>query len=41
MSKKYWSWTDTYGVDIVANEDDIAILATVVDVDLICHDNEK
>lgn len=38
VSKRYFSWSDTYGVDIVDGEDDITILATAVVIDLVCHD---
>ncbi len=41
VSKEFWSWSDTYGVEIVSGEDDVAILATVVVVDLVCHDDDK
>ena len=41
VSKKFWSLTDTYGVDIVDGEDDLAILATVIVIDLICHDEDN
>ena len=34
VSKRYFSWTDTYGVDIAPNEDDILILACTVIVDM-------
>jgi uncharacterized protein YxjI len=37
VSKKYFSWTDSYGVDIADNEDDILILASSVVIDLCCH----
>ena len=37
VSKTYFSWTDTYGIDIVDGEDDITILATAVVIDLVCH----
>ncbi|MCA9966229.1 MAG: LURP-one-related family protein [Anaerolineales bacterium] len=40
VSKKFWSWADTYGVDILDGEDDIAILATVVVIDLVLHDED-
>ena len=39
VSKRYFAWTDTYGVDINEDEDDITILATVVVIDLVCHDD--
>lgn len=38
VSKKLWSWSDIYGVEIAEDEDDVAILSTVVVIDLICND---
>jgi len=40
VSKRFFSWSDTYGIDIVDGEDDVTILATAVVVDLVCHDKE-
>ena len=40
MSKKYFSWTDSYGVDIADGEDDVLILASTVVIDICCHANE-
>jgi uncharacterized protein YxjI len=37
VSKRWFSWTDTYGVDIVSGEDDVLILATAVVIDMVCH----
>jgi uncharacterized protein YxjI len=37
VSKKYFSWTDSYGVDIADGEDDVLILASSVVIDLCCH----
>lgn len=37
VSKRWFSWTDTYGVDIDAGEDDVLILASAVAIDLVCH----
>jgi uncharacterized protein YxjI len=37
VSKKWFSWTDTYGVDVSEGEDDVLILASAVVIDLICH----
>jgi uncharacterized protein YxjI len=37
VSKKYFSWTDSYGVDIAGGEDDVLILASTVVIDLCCH----
>ena len=41
VSKRFFSLSDTYGVDIVDGEDDVTILATCVVVDLICHDEKN
>jgi uncharacterized protein YxjI len=35
VSKEYFKWSDTYGINIVEGEDDITILATVVVIDLV------
>ncbi len=40
VSKQWFSWSDTYGVDIADGQDDAVILATVVAIDLICHDGD-
>lgn len=39
-SKKWFSWSDTYGIDIDAGEDDVLILASSVVIDMVCHDDE-
>ena len=41
VSKRWFSWTDTYGVDINAGEDDILILASAVVIDMVCHQESK
>ncbi len=41
VSKRYFTWSDTYGIDIVDGEDDITILATAVVIDLIADDARK
>jgi uncharacterized protein YxjI len=41
ISKKFWTWRDTYGVDIEPGEDDVAILATAIVIDLICDDEKS
>lgn len=41
VSKDFWSWSDTYGVDVADGEDDVAILATVVVIDMVCHDGDR
>jgi uncharacterized protein YxjI len=40
-SKKWFSWTDTYGIDVVEGEDPVLILASAVVVDMVCHGDNK
>jgi len=37
VSKKFFSWGDTYGIAIAPGEDDILILAAVVVIDMVSH----
>ncbi|MBN1124916.1 MAG: LURP-one-related family protein [Sedimentisphaerales bacterium] len=39
VSRKWFSWSDTYGVDIADGQDDVILLATTVAIDMICHDD--
>jgi uncharacterized protein YxjI len=41
VSKQWFSWSDTYGVDIAAGEDDVLILASTVVIDMICHADQQ
>jgi len=41
VSKRWFSWTDTYGIETVDGADDVLILATAVVVDMVCHDDNK
>jgi uncharacterized protein YxjI len=41
VSKKWFSWTDTYGIDIRDGEDDVLVLASAVVIDLVCHDGDS
>jgi uncharacterized protein YxjI len=41
VSKRWFSWTDTYGVDIADGEDDVLILAASVVIDMVCHNERK
>jgi uncharacterized protein YxjI len=41
VSKRWFTWTDTYGVDIGDGEDDILILAATVVIDMVCHGDQK
>ena len=37
VSKQWFAWSDTYGVDIAEGEDDVLILASTVVIDMACH----
>jgi uncharacterized protein YxjI len=37
VSKKWFSWSDTYGVDVREGQDDILILASTVVIDMACQ----
>lgn len=37
VSKRWFSWSDTYGVDIADDVDHVLILASTVVVDMACH----
>lgn len=39
VSKRWFSWSDTYGVDISDEEDPVFILALVIVLDQVLHDN--
>ena len=41
VSKKWFSMTDSYGVDIAEGEDDVLILASTVVIDMACHADER
>ena len=41
VSKAYWGWTDTYGVDIIDGEDDISILCSCIVIDQVLEDEKK
>ena len=41
ISKKWFSWTDTYGIEIEEHEDTVLLLATAVVIDLVCHDSSS
>jgi uncharacterized protein YxjI len=41
VSKQWFSWTDTYGVEIAEGEDDVLIIASTVVIDMACHDEKK
>ena len=41
VSKRWFSWADTYGIEIADGEDDVLVLATAVVFDMVCHDHNK
>jgi len=41
VSKRWFSFSDTYGVDIADGEDEVLILASTVVIDMICHADNK
>jgi uncharacterized protein YxjI len=41
VSKRWFSFSDTYGVDIADGEDDVLILASTVVIDMVCHGDNK
>jgi uncharacterized protein YxjI len=41
VSKRHWSWADSYGVDIVEGEDDVAILCACIVIDQVLDDEHK
>ena len=40
VSKRWFSFADTYGIDIDPGEDDVLILAAAVVIDLVSHPND-
>src|ERR1051325_9856897 len=40
VSKRWFSWADSYGVDIAEGEDPVLILASAVVVDQACHPDD-
>ncbi len=41
VSKRWFAWADTYGVDIAEGEDDVLLLASTVVIDMVCHADNK
>lgn len=41
ISKDFWGWTDSYGVDIVEGEDIVSILCTCIVIDQILQDESS
>ena len=38
VAKGYWTWSDTYGVETIEGEDDVAILCAAIVIDQVLHD---
>ena len=41
VSKQWFSWTDTYGVEIADGEDTVLLLASTVVIDMVCHGDDE
>lgn len=41
VSKKFFSLTDTYGVEVDEDEDRVLVFALVIVIDMVCHDDDK
>jgi uncharacterized protein YxjI len=41
VSKRWFSWTDSYGIDVREGEDPVLILASTVVIDMVCHGDRK
>jgi len=41
VSKEWFTFADTYGVDIADGEDDVLILASTVVIDMACHERDR
>lgn len=40
ISKRWFSWTDSYGVEVAEGADVVMLLAIAVVIDLVCHDKK-
>jgi uncharacterized protein YxjI len=40
VSKAFFSWSDTYGIEIVDGEDDVAIPCAAIVIDQVLHDEK-
>jgi uncharacterized protein YxjI len=41
VSKQWFAWSDTYGVQVSEGEDDVLILASTVVIDMACHGDNR
>ena len=41
VSKKLFSWSDSYGIELDDDEDQVLLLCATVIIDLVCHEGQK
>jgi uncharacterized protein YxjI len=41
VSKEWFSFSDTYGIEVSPGQNDLIILSLAVAIDLMCHDNKN
>ena len=41
VSKRWFSWTDTYGIDVDDEDDALLVLCSAVVIDLVCHADDQ
>ena len=41
ISKQWFTWSDTYGVEVAPGEDPVLILASAVVIDMCCHEQSQ
>jgi uncharacterized protein YxjI len=41
ISKRWFSFNDSYGIEIADDEDQVLLLCTAVVIDMVCHDSQK
>jgi uncharacterized protein YxjI len=41
ISKKYFSWSDTYGVEVLGGADPLLILSLAIIIDMVCHEKHN
>ncbi len=41
VSKQWFSWTDTYGIEVCDDEDPVLILCAAIVIDQVCHEEKE
>ena len=41
VTKRWFTWSDCYGIEIAEHEDPVLLLAIAVVIDLVCHDDKN